>query len=119
MGDKVTAKVIGIDPIERKIALSIREYQRDIDTQAQAQYGQTGREQSVNVGDIVGDAIPRSMLQAGRSLADAANELMAVVSAQLASQGNAAQAEKAVEAEAEKPVEAEVETPVEAEAEEP
>ncbi len=119
VGDKVTAKVIGIDPIERKIALSIREYQRDIDTQAQSQYGQTGREQSVNVGDIVGDSIPRSMLQAGRSLADAANELMAVVSAQLASQGNAAQAEESVAVEAEIPVEVEAEIPVAVEAEIP
>ena len=101
VGDKVSAKVIGIDPIERKIALSIREYQRDLDIQAQAQYGQTGADR-VSVGDVVGDAIPRSMLQAGRSLADAANELMAVVSAQMASQDSAAAPEAAPEPETEK-----------------
>jgi small subunit ribosomal protein S1 len=84
VGDTVKAKVIGIDPIERKIALSIREYQRDLDARAQAEYAQT-KDHAVNVGDVVGDALPRSMLQAGRSLADAANELMATVSAQLAS----------------------------------
>jgi len=84
VGDRVKAKVIGIDPIERKIALSIREYQRDLDARAQAEYGQT-KDQPVSVGDVVGDALPRSMLQAGRSLADAANELMAAVSAQFTS----------------------------------
>lgn len=81
VGDKVNAKVIGIDPVDRKIALSIREYQRDLELQAQADYGKTGEER-VNVGDVVGDALPRSMFQAGRSLADAANELMAAVAAQ-------------------------------------
>jgi predicted RNA-binding protein with RPS1 domain len=84
VGDRVKAKVIGIDPIERKIALSIREYQRDLDARAQAEYAQT-KEQPVSVGDVVGDALPRSMLQAGRSLADAANEMMAAVSAQFTS----------------------------------
>jgi small subunit ribosomal protein S1 len=83
VGDRVKAKVIGIDPIERKIALSIREYQRDLDARAQAEYAQS-KDQAVSVGDVVGDALPRSMLQAGRSLADAANELMAAVSAQFA-----------------------------------
>ena len=87
VGDKVVAKVIGIDPIERKIALSIREYKRDLDLKAQAEYGQiqatqAGKEQTVSVGDVVGDAVPRSMLQAGRSLADAASELMAAVNRQ-------------------------------------
>ena len=89
VGDKVVAKVIGIDPIERKIALSIREYKRDLDLKNQAEYGQmqataAGKEQpgSVSVGDVVGDSVPRSMLQAGRSLADAASELMAAVNRQ-------------------------------------
>jgi len=79
VGDKVMAKVIGIDAVERKIALSVREYQRDLDVRAQAEYGKSGGEQSVSVGEVVGDALPRSMFQAGRSLADAANELMAAV----------------------------------------
>lgn len=102
VGDKVTAKVIGIDPVERKIALSIREYQRDMDVRAQAEYGQSGRDAPVSIGDVVGDALPRSMLQAGRSLADAANELMAAVSAQLAnSQAGAEVPNPAPSAEAE------------------
>ena len=87
VGDKVVAKVIGIDPIERKIALSIREYKRDLDLKNQAEYGQiqaaqAGKEQVVSVGEVVGDSVPRSMLQAGRSLADAASELMAAVNRQ-------------------------------------
>ena len=103
VGDKVTAKVIGIDPIERKIALSVREYQRDLDVQAQADYVQTtGREQAVSVGDVVGDALPRSMLQAGRSLADAASELMAAVNAQ---RNQGAEEKAVVEPPAEEPAE--------------
>ncbi len=98
VGDKVTAKVIGIDPIERKIALSIREYQRDLDLKAQADYA--GKDQSVSVGEIVGDALPRSMLQAGRSLADAANELMAAVSAQMAAQAEQSKSAEVVAEEA-------------------
>ncbi len=98
VGDKVMAKVIGIDPIERKIALSIREFHRDQERDAHAEYSKT--EDRVSVGDVVGDALPRSMLQAGRSLADAANELMAAVSRQQAAQAEAAAKEK-VEAAAE------------------
>jgi small subunit ribosomal protein S1 len=79
VGDKVMCKVIGIDAIERKIALSIREYQRDLEVKAHAEYSQSGSDQPVNVGEVLGDAVPRSMFQAGRSLADAANELMAAV----------------------------------------
>ena len=117
VGDKVMCKVIGIDAVERKIALSMREYQRDLDATAQAEYGKTGGERAVNVGDVVGDAVPRSMFQAGRSLADAANELMAAVSkaeAEAAAEKAPAEAEQAP-AEAEKPETAAEETPAEAE----
>jgi len=85
VGEKVMAKVIGIDAVERKIALSIREYQRDLDVAAQAEYNKGNQDQSVSIGDLLGDVVPRSMLQAGRSLADAANELMAAVSGKLIS----------------------------------
>jgi len=80
VGEKVMAKIIGIDAAERKIALSIREYQRDLDSAAHDEYNSENQEQSVSIGDLIGDVVPRSMLQAGRSLADAANELMAAVS---------------------------------------
>ncbi|NIA14587.1 MAG: 30S ribosomal protein S1 [Nitrospiraceae bacterium] len=80
VGDKLTAKIIGVDPVERKIALSIREYQRDQDAQAQTNFGTSGDESRVSVSEMLSEAsVPRSMFQAGRSLADAANELMAAV----------------------------------------
>ena len=125
VGDTVKAKVISIDPVERKIGLSIREYQRDIDGEARAQYGTSG-EGSVSIGEVVGDAIPRSLLSAGTSIAEAADQLMAEMAmAKEASEGTAAE-EPASPAEPEAPAEepaetAEPETPVEepAEAAEP
>jgi small subunit ribosomal protein S1 len=77
VGDKVMAKVISIDPNERKIGLSLREYQHDQDRQATDQYGASGGSGPVNVGEAVGDAVPQSMLTAGQTLAEAANEMMA------------------------------------------
>jgi len=85
VGQMVTAKVISIDPVERKIGLSIREYQRDQENAVQASYSKSGadvpRDAAVNVGEAVGSAVPQSLLQAGRTLTDAANELMASVNA--------------------------------------
>ena len=100
VGDKVMCKVIGIDAVERKIALSIREYQRDLEVKAHAEYGKSGGDQPINVGEVLADAVPRSMFQAGRSLADAANELMAAVR-------GARPEEPAAPAEPEKPAEPE------------
>ena len=123
VGDKLTAKIIGVDPVERKIALSIREYQRDQDAEAQASYGKSGDDSRVSVGDMLTDAaVPRSMFQAGRSLADAANELMAAVAqAEAAAEPAppvaeetptpAVAAEEAPEAETEAPVAEEASTP--------
>jgi small subunit ribosomal protein S1 len=115
VGEKVMAKVIGIDAVERKIALSIREYQRDLDVAAQAEYNKANQDQSVSIGDLLGDVVPRSMLQAGRSLADAANELMAAVSGRLVSKPASPEpAPEVVESPAGVPVAEE--TPVAAEA---
>jgi small subunit ribosomal protein S1 len=87
IGDKVNAKVISIDPVERKIGLSLREYQRDLDLQAQREFAaESGKDSAVNVGDALGDSVPKSLLQAGRSFTDVANEMMAAVNAQLAAQ---------------------------------
>jgi small subunit ribosomal protein S1 len=87
VGDKVSAKVISIDPSERKIGLSIREYQRDLERAAQAQYGQqqagAASTERVSVADAIGSAVPKSLLQAGRTLSDAANEMMAAVKASI------------------------------------
>ena len=118
VGDKVTAKIIGVDPIERKIALSIREHKRDQETEAQASYGNSGGGESrVSVGDMLSDAaVPRSMFQAGRSLADAAKEMMEAVAQAEAASEEAPQAEpEAPAAEAEAPTD----EPEEAPADEP
>ena len=98
VGDKVNAKVISIDPVERKIGLSIREFHRDQDTTAQAQYGTSG-EGSVSIGEVVGNAVPKSLLRAGQSISEAANQLMAEINAaQSAEQAAAKVAEPAAEA---------------------
>lgn len=76
VGDKVMAKVISIDSNERKIGLSLREYQHDIDGQAQAEYGMSGSRESVSIGDVVGDAMPKSLLRGGQDPGVAANEMM-------------------------------------------
>ncbi|HPO17424.1 MAG TPA: 30S ribosomal protein S1 [Candidatus Hydrogenedentes bacterium] len=77
VGDKVMAKVISVNPIERKIGLSIREYQRDLDRELMGEHAETA---SVDVNAAMRSALPSSMIQAGRSLADVAHEMMAVVS---------------------------------------
>ncbi|MFA6242926.1 MAG: 30S ribosomal protein S1, partial [Candidatus Hydrogenedentales bacterium] len=81
VGDKVIAKVISIDSNDRKIGLSLREHQQDIDTAAQAEYSSSGSREAVSIGDVVGDAVPRSMFAGGQSLTDAANEMLAEASA--------------------------------------
>ena len=79
IGDKVMAKVINISPVDRKIGLSIREYERDIEQANMAEHGQsTGR--PVDVGAAMRGSVPASMIQAGRSLEDVAHELMVAVS---------------------------------------
>jgi hypothetical protein len=73
------AKVINISPVDRKIGLSIREYERDLEHANMAEHGQTtGR--SVDVGAAMRGSVPSSMIQAGRSLEDVAHELMVAVS---------------------------------------
>jgi small subunit ribosomal protein S1 len=79
IGDTVKARVISIDPVERKIGLSIKDAQRADDEALQEQYAQSGGDQ-VNVSAAIGSAVPKSLIQAGRTLTDAANELMASVS---------------------------------------
>jgi len=104
VGDTVKAKVISIDPVERKIGLSIREYQRDIDGEARAQYGTSG-EGSVSIGEVVGDAVPRSLLSAGTSIAEAADQLMAEMAQSKAASEGPPGEEPAASTEPEKPAE--------------
>jgi small subunit ribosomal protein S1 len=78
VGQKALAKVISISPVERKIGLSIREYQRDLDKELMSEH--TGESEKVDVAAAMRGAVPSNMLQAGRSLEDVAAEMMAVVS---------------------------------------
>ena len=78
VGERVMAKVISISAADRRIGLSIREYQRDVDRSIVSEHGQSG-DSSVDVGAALSGAVPQSMIQAGRSLADVAHELMVAV----------------------------------------
>jgi small subunit ribosomal protein S1 len=75
VGDKVWAKVISIDPVERKIGLSIRACKHDREAGFNAAYMSSGSA-SVSIGDVIGDAMPKSFLQDGKDPSDAANEMM-------------------------------------------
>lgn len=81
IGDKVTAKVISIGAVERKIGLSVREYLRDMDKSLMDEHSGERRDDAVDVAAAIGSAMPPSMIQAGRSLADVAHEMMATVNA--------------------------------------
>ncbi len=98
VGDKVMAKVISIDPSERKLGLSMREYQRDLDSDGTEEYEERASSpRAVNVDDAVGDAVPQSLLHAGRTFTDAANEMMAQLNAIQVSNGSDAPVETAKE----------------------
>jgi small subunit ribosomal protein S1 len=78
VGQKVWTKVISINPTERKIGLSIREYQRDMDKSLLEQHG------NVDVDEELRRAgVPESVLEAGKGLADALPEMLAAVSESL------------------------------------
>lgn len=81
VGEIATARVISIDPVERKIGLSIRAFKENEEVKLREQYGKSGDDTPVSIRDAVGDAVPASMLSAGGTLADAANEMMAAVRA--------------------------------------
>jgi small subunit ribosomal protein S1 len=89
VGDKIKAKVINIDSNDRKIGLSIREMERDADQAAQAKYGSSGDGGSVSIGDVVGDSVPASLLQQGKDLSEAANEMMSEESGEPAAETEA------------------------------
>jgi small subunit ribosomal protein S1 len=81
VGDKVMAKVISIDPVERKIGLSIKEHKHDMDTETHSAYASSGSG-SVSIGDVVGGALPQSLLQGAGDPTSAANEMLAELSDQ-------------------------------------
>ncbi len=96
IGDKVTAKVISISAADRKIGLSIREAQRDLDSTLMSEHGESGGK--VDVGAVMQGSVPDTMMQAGRSLADVAHEMMAAVSKAEAARTAAVAAEAEAEA---------------------
>ena len=79
VGDKVLAKVISVGAVDRKIGLSIREYQRDLDKELMGDHSETDESDTVS-SEARSFALPDSP-SAGRSLADAASEMLAMVSA--------------------------------------
>jgi len=107
IGDKVMAKVININHVDRKIGLSVREYERDLERQNTADY-QPG---AVDVTESLRGAVPSSMIQAGRSLEDVAHELMMAVSRVEAAKA-ADRAEEAAKAAAQEEAPEAGETPV-------
>jgi len=72
VGDRIQAKVISIDPVERKIGLSIREYKHDIEQGITSEYAASGSA-SVSIGEALGDAVPKSLLEGGFDPSHAAN----------------------------------------------
>ena len=98
IGDKVMAKVISISAADRKIGLSVREAQRDLDNNLMAEHGSSGSG-AVDVGSVIQGSVPESMMQAGRSLADVAHEMFAAVSKAEAARKEENDAAAAAEAE--------------------
>jgi small subunit ribosomal protein S1 len=96
VGDKVTAKVISISPVDRKIGLSVREYERDLEKNLIGAHGTSGGEGSTYTA-------PRASqtLEAGKSLEDHAHQMMAAVRG-----AEAARREEAAAAMAQKEAEA-------------
>jgi len=75
VGDTVQAKVISIDPVDRKIGLSIREYKRDLEQGITSEYAASGAA-SVSIGEVLGDFVPKSLLRGALDPSQAANELL-------------------------------------------
>ncbi|MFA7692024.1 MAG: 30S ribosomal protein S1 [Candidatus Hydrogenedentales bacterium] len=93
VGDRVWTKVISISPADRRIGLSIREYERDQNRSALDEQGESSS--TVDVGATLAGAVPQSMFQAGRSMADVAHELMAAVGRMDTARAAEAKAEEA------------------------
>jgi hypothetical protein len=75
VGDTVQAKVISIDPVDRKIGLSIREYKHDLEQGITSEYAASGSA-SVSIGEVLGDFVPKSLLRGALDPSQAANELL-------------------------------------------
>jgi len=73
IGQKVMAKIISISPVERKVGLSIREYQKDLEGEIMQTH--TAGE-PVDVGSMLKDVLPTELLQQGKSIEEVAEELI-------------------------------------------
>lgn len=73
IGQRVMAKIISISPVERKVGLSIREYQKDLEGEIMQTH--TGGEH-VDVGSLLKDVLPTELLQQGKSIEEVAKELI-------------------------------------------
>ena len=73
IGQRVMAKIISISPVERKVGLSIREYQKDLEGEIMQTH--TAGE-PVDVGSMLKDVLPTELLQQGKSIEEVAEELI-------------------------------------------
>ena len=109
VGDTVQAKVISIDPTERKIGLSMKEYQRDIERGVTDDYnaGAASAESTSGAGSSA------AVSTAGGTLADGVGSMMAELRAKEAEEAKPAEEPKVEEPKAEEPAAeaAEVEEP--------
>ncbi len=76
VGDVVNVKIITFDPTQRKIGLSVRDYVRDIEEEDKRKYGVQPGGETVSVGEIVGEAVPPSFLENGKSIEEKAAEML-------------------------------------------
>jgi small subunit ribosomal protein S1 len=99
IGDKLMAKVISVDPSERKIGLSVREFLRDKEVEVQSDYAQSQSAPAVQAPPPI---VRTTTTEAGRTLGDAANEMMASIQRAQAVRdgGDTAEAEAPAETEA-------------------
>jgi small subunit ribosomal protein S1 len=74
VGQKVMAKIISISPVERKVGLSIREYQKDLEGEIMQTHG-SGSE-AIDVGSLLRDVFPLDLLQQGETIEKVAEKLM-------------------------------------------
>jgi len=74
VGQKVMAKIISISPVERKVGLSIREYQKDLEGEIMQTHSEAG--EPVDVGSMLKDVIPAELLQQGKSIEEVADKLI-------------------------------------------
>ena len=76
VGDVVNVKIITFDPTQRKIGLSVKDYTRDIEEEDKRKYGVQPGGETVSVGEIVGEAVPPSFLEEGKSIEERAAEIL-------------------------------------------